>query len=198
MTRHVLSLVVCLTVFSGSGFAQQQPRPGPRPETPAAPAAPQAPSRPGVPGAPAAPGAPAVPPAPPAPPVVDPSAGGQPVNIRLDLSITDQQGTTPSAPKTVTLLLADRSLNQIRSSFEDRSLDVDARPTIVDGRIRLYMSIQSEPRRTPDNSNPAQWRQNQRITVIVESGKPLVVMESVDPASNNRKTTIEVKATILK
>jgi hypothetical protein len=120
------------------------------------------------------------------------------VNIRLDLSITDQQGTTPSAPKTVTLLLADRSLNQIRSSFEDRSLNVDARPTIVDGRIRLYMSIQSEPRRTPDNSNPMQWRQNQNITVIVENGKPLVVMESIDPASNNRKTSIEVKATILK
>ena len=116
----------------------------------------------------------------------------------MDLSIADQQGTTPSAPKTVTLLLADRSLNQIRSSFEDRSLDVDARPTIVDGRIRLFMSIQIEPRRTPDNTSPALWRQSQRITVIVENGKPLVVMESTEPASNNRKTSIEVKATILK
>jgi hypothetical protein len=191
MTRHVLSLLVCLAVCSGSGFAQQQPRPPSSPASPA-PAAAQAPSRL------SAPGAPALPTAPPAPPVVDQSAGGQPVNIRLDLSIADQQGPTPSAPKTVTLLLADRSLNQIRSSFEDRNLNVDARPTIVDGRIRLYMSIQSEPRRTPDNSSPAQWRQNQSITVIVESGKPLVVMESTDPASNNRKTSIEVKATILK
>jgi hypothetical protein len=188
MTRHIPSIVVCTIVLSVSVFAQQSPQ---APRTPAAPAAPSAPQ------SPASPAAPSAPPAPQAP--RDPSAGGQPVNIRVDLSITDQQGTTPSAPKTVTLLLADRSMNQIRSSFEDRSLNIDARPVIVDGRIRLSLSIQSEPRPTPDKSNPVQLRQNhQNITVIVENGKPLVVMESTDPASNNRKMSIEVKATILK
>ena len=38
---------------------------------------------------------------------------------------------------------------------------------------------------------------NQSLTVIVESGKPLVVVENSDPA-NNRKLSVEVKATIIK
>jgi hypothetical protein len=192
MTRHVLSLVVCLAVLGGSGFAQQPGRPAPRPATPAAPAAPQAPRAPSVPRAPQPPAAPG------APPAVDESAGGQPVNIRVDVAITDQVGGTTSPAKTMTLLLADRSRNQVRSGFDDRTLNIDARPIIVDGRIRLSINIQSEPlSKTNDSMAILSMRQTQNITMMLENGKPLMVFENADPASK-RKLTIEVKATILK
>ena len=96
------------------------------------------------------------------------------------------------------MLLADRSFNQLRSSFEDRTLNIDARPTIVDGRVRLMLNIQSEPlMRNPDPFAVLSQRQNQSLTTILENGKALVVMESTDRASK-RKVTVEVKATILK
>jgi hypothetical protein len=40
-------------------------------------------------------------------------------------------------------------------------------------------------------------RQTQKITMMLENGKPLVVFENAGPTSK-RKLTIEVKATILK
>lgn len=49
------------------------------------------------------------------------------------------------------------------------------------------------PPRPTDNT--LNW--NQALTVLVENGKPLVAVENSD-AANNRKLTIEVKATILK
>jgi hypothetical protein len=193
MTRHVLLLVVCLAVLGGSGFAQQPPKPPSSPASPAAPRVPQAPRAPSVPGAPQPPNAPA------APPAVDESAGGQPVNIRVEVAINDQVGGTISPPKTMTLLLADRSRNQVRSGFDDRTLNIDARPTIVDGRVRLSINIQSEPlSKTPaDSFASMNMRQTQNITVMLDNGKPLVIFENADPTSK-RKLTIEVKATILK
>jgi hypothetical protein len=145
-----------------------------------------------VPSGPAVPGAPA------APPYVDDSAGGQPVNIRVEVAITDQVGGTTSPAKTMTLLLADRSRNQVRSGFDDRTLNIDARPIIVDSRVRLSINIQSEPlSKTPDPFAFMSLRQTQNITMMLENGKPLVVFENADPTSK-RKLTIEVKATILK
>jgi hypothetical protein len=156
----------------------------------AAPAA-QAPGKPPAPGA-----SPARPPAPPAVPErrTDPSDGGQLVNVRLDISITDQTGPGAVQPKVLTLLLADRSLSQVRSSFEDRAIKVDARPTIMDGRIRLTLTMESQ-RSTANGPATLVW--NQGFTVLVENAKPLVVVENSDVATN-RKLTIEVKATILK
>ena len=78
---------------------------------------------------------------------------------------------------------------------------MDARPTIVDGKIKLALSlsIDNSTLMALMDSKPASNARNwsQSMTVIVESGKPLVVVENSDPA-NNRKLSIEVKATILK
>jgi hypothetical protein len=38
---------------------------------------------------------------------------------------------------------------------------------------------------------------NQSLTVILQSGKPLIVSQAADPVSD-RKVVVEVKATILK
>jgi hypothetical protein len=165
----LLSLCFCL----GNAAYAQNPAPAPRQGSRIATPAPP----------------PAAPPA-----VVDPSAGGQLVNIRLDLSVLDQVGTAPPAPKTLTVLLADRQLSQVRSIFDDRTLNVDARPTIIDGHIRVSLTIDTTKVASP-NAFVGPGRQS--ITCILESGKSLVVLESADPATN-RKMTIEVKATILK
>lgn len=183
MRRHVGMLVLGLIAFAPAAFAQAPPAQA----APAAQRAVQEKLRQEVERSQA-----------PVKVAVDSSAGGQPVNIRLDLSITDQVGGVAAPSKTLMMLLADKSFNQLRSSFEDRTLNIDAKPTIVDGRVRLFLNIQSEPlMRNPDPFAVLSQRQNQSLTTILENGKALVVMESTDPASK-RKVTVEVKATILK
>src|SRR5687767_3062878 len=68
-------------------------------------------------------------------------AEGQPVNVRLDLTITDQRGDTPAISKTVTMTVADRHHGRIRTQGDVRTpqgfrpviLNVDANATIVQG-----------------------------------------------------------------
>jgi hypothetical protein len=133
-------------------------------------------------------------PAPAAPPVPE---AGLPVNIRLDVAIVDQVGNNPLPPKTLTLMLADRSNSNTRASFSDRTVNMDARPTIVNDRIRMTVTISVDPPKNQGDPFQA-GRQMQMLTSILESGKALVVMESVDPSDNNRKMMIELKATIQK
>lgn len=165
----------------------------------------QQPAAPVPPAIPAAPAAPA-PPAPPAPPP-DPELGGQPINIRLDVSVIDQTGAGIPRPKSLMVMLVDRAMGRTRAAFEDRSIAVDARPTIVDGRIRAYLTIQSERARNspfmavvPGSSQPAEdhtinWRNS--FSLLLENGKPMLALETND-AVTKRKTSIEVKATIQK
>ena len=121
--KRFVALFVLLFAIPAAG---QQP---PTPKGPALPIAPQAPA----------------PPAPPLPPVINPESGGQAVNVRLDVTVTDQGSAAPTQPKTVMVILADRATARTRGAFEDRSISVDARPTIVDGRIRVNLTIESRP-----------------------------------------------------
>jgi hypothetical protein len=160
---------------------------------------------PAVPARPAGPVAPA-PPAPPAPPA-DPELGGQPINIRLDVSVIDQVGAGIPQPKSLMVMLVDRAMGRTRAAFQDRSIAVDARPTIVDGRIRAYLTIQSE--RSPNSpfmpvmpganepreDHTINWRNS--FSLLLENGKPMLALETND-AVTKRKTSIEVKATIQK
>src|SRR5687767_3191899 len=168
-------------------------------------AAQRQPAQPAQPAAPAAPAAP-VPPAPPAPPA-DPELGGQPINIRLDVSVIDQTGAGTAQPKSLMVMLVDRAMGRTRAAFQDRSIAVDARPTIVDGRIRAYLTIQSERSRSsgfmpvmPGGNEPVEdhtinWRNS--FSLLLENGKPMLALETND-AVTKRKTSIEVKATIQK
>jgi hypothetical protein len=165
---------------------------------------PAAPARPAVPAAPAAP----APPAPPTPPA-DPELGGQPINIRLDVSVIDQVGAGIPQPKSLMVMLVDRAMGRTRAAFQDRSIAVDARPTIVDGRIRAFLTIQSERSRNssfvavpgmtashPDaEDHTINWRNS--FSLLLENGKPMLALETND-AVTKRKTSIEVKATIQK
>ena len=78
-------------------------------------------------------------------------------------------------------------------------LNVDARPLVsVDGPIQLDLTLEYAPVR--NGADPAAKRPtgiNQSQTVILQSGKPLIVAQAADPVSD-RKVIVEVKATILK
>jgi hypothetical protein len=143
------------------------------------------------------------PPAEAAPPTARPEPTGQPVNIKLDITITDQTGPGEPLRKVVTLIVADRGIGSIRSTGSVRTqgrvqINVDARPTIVQsGAIRLTMGLEYNPR-TLGNDAPTEWSSlNEQLGVVLEPGKPLVVSQAADPASD-RKITVELRATILK
>ena len=63
-------------------------------------------------------------------------------------------------------------------------------------RIMLGSSTSPSRARTPTTSE-GQGSLNQRLTLLVESGKPTVVSQASDPTSE-RKMTVELTATILK
>jgi hypothetical protein len=219
MKRHFGVLLAGFIVFSVLDAAAQQPQPAtPTPPRTIQYIAPQA-----VPAPP--PARPQVVPAPPPPvrqgvPVtssrervttaVDESAGGQPVNIRVEVTIVDQTSTGQPVRRVINILAADRSFARIRSLFTDtmeptainapgarspdnRRVDVDARPRIVGNSIRVELVIQNN---ALGSGNPLlNWTQS--FTVFLENGKVATPIESTDP-STSRKMSIEVKATILK
>lgn len=128
---------------------------------------------------------------------------GQPVNIKLDLTITDQTGPGDPLRKVVTLVVADRHSGSIRSTGSVRSqgrvqINVDARPQILQsGAIRLTLGLEYNPR-TLGNDSPTEWSSlNEQIGVVLQPGKPLVVSQAADPASD-RKISVEVLASVLK
>jgi hypothetical protein len=97
------------------------------------------------------------------------------------------------------VMLVDRAMGRTRAAFQDRSIAVDARPTITEGRIRVYLTIQSEGAPSfgpPTERDPTiNWRNS--FSLLLENGKPMLALETND-AVTKRKMSIEVKATIQK
>ena len=175
---------------------------------PRAPATPRSATPPVPPAAPAAPGEPA----PPVPPPAPPRRVGQPVNIKIDVTITDQNGAAPAVKKTVAVVTADGLMGRIRSTANYRAigntpLNVDAEPEILsDGKIRVRVNLQYS---LPGNIGTGQpdavsgagpllaTEIQENLSLVLESGKPIIAAQSADPVGD-RQVTIEVKATILK
>jgi hypothetical protein len=146
-------------------------------------------------------------PAPPAP--ASPRREGQPVNIKIDFTITDQRGGAPPIKRSLTLLVADERTGYIRTQSQviqvgNVPLNVDASPTVLsDGKIRLGFNLQYDwP--APLEANAVSTRGtvvstslHDQMSVILESGKPLVAAQSADPIGD-RQVTVEVKATVLR
>jgi hypothetical protein len=140
---------------------------------------------------------------------------GQPVNVRLDLTITDQAGPGEPAKKTMSMIVADRAAGSIRTIGNNvrAMLNVDATPQILsNGSIRVILGLEYNPRQAAGSGATAKGPSgetvsvpeipggsslNQRVTIVVEPGKPLVLSQAADPISD-RKITVEVRATILK
>src|SRR5215831_10453960 len=193
----IRTFVITLTLAAaGAVSALAQPTPAaPRTQTTPRPAAPPAPPAP-----PAAPGEPAPPPPPPAPP----RRVGQPVNVKVDVTITDRSGgSTPAATKTVSVVTADGLGGRIRTvanySATNAPLNVDVEPEILDdGKIRVRLNLQySLPRRgnEPEVTSAGTLRVTdiqENLSLVLENGKSLVAAQSADPVGD-RQVTIEVK-----
>jgi hypothetical protein len=140
-------------------------------------------------------------------------APGQPLNIKLDLTITDQAGPGEPAKRTVTMIVADRQNGSIRSTGNQvqARMFVDASPRILpNGNVQVILGLEYNPRQ-PTTDKPAEnfpqippgpastggSSLNQRITMILEPNKPLVISQAADPVTD-RKITVEVRAAILK
>ena len=135
---------------------------------------------------------------------------GQPINIRVDLTLTDQRGGAQPIKRTVTVLAADGYTGSIRTSSQvvgipsPVPLNVDASPTLLaDGKLRLSINLQYDWPATPDGASPrgigsvTTTSLHDQLMMILESGKPMIVAQSADPVGD-RQVTVEVKATVLR
>jgi hypothetical protein len=138
-----------------------------------------------------------------------PAKPGQPVNIRIDVTINDARGAQPPVTKVVSLTAADGGTAFIRSTAEAPfgaktenlraiPLHVDATPRIEGSKIRLKFSLEynavdlgGETRQYP------KMEIKQNLALVLENEKPLVIAETPDPVSD-RRVSVEVKATILR
>jgi hypothetical protein len=134
-----------------------------------------------------------------------PQPQGQSVNIKIDLTITDQDGRGEPAKRTVSMIVADRMNGFIRSSAQVIGgrvviLNVDASPVILrDGALRLGLALEYLPKPTSEaaSSGATLASLNERLTLIVTPGKPMIVSQAADPTSD-RKIAVEVLATMQK
>lgn len=132
-------------------------------------------------------------------------------NVQIELSLTDQLGANPAEKKTVSMIASSGSWGKVRSAGTIRPdgdvpyavvLNVDARPFVsIEGPVQLELTFEYVPlKSTGDVKEGARQRPsgiNQSQTVILQSGKPLIVSQAADPISD-RKVIVEVKATVLK
>jgi hypothetical protein len=214
MTARLIVLTVLMAAIPvGSATAQSHPAaaeallvtavepeqapPPPPPPPPAPPAAtPRAPRG----RTPAAQPPPPAPPAPPAPP-----REGKPINVKVEVTITDKRPGATAITKTVTLVGGDSLRGSIRSEGRtpqnNTPLNVDVEPTILpDGKIRVGLNLQYDVLGQSEGTAvfPAPVTQiRDSVTMILESGKPMIVAQSADPVSD-RQVTVEVKATVLR
>lgn len=130
-------------------------------------------------------------------------------NVQIELTLTDQATNATPDKKTVSMVVSSGSWGKIRSAGSffpvgDRpigvDLNVDARPFVsIEGPIQLELTLNYSPPGGPGRDNVATARTgiNQSLTVILQSGKPLIISQAADPVSD-RKVVVEVKATVLK
>ena len=141
-------------------------------------------------------------------------------NVKVDVTISEQGGTSAASKKVLSLVVADGRWGSVRS--------MSTGPTVADNRKNLPLSADVNATLTPDqrvllelrftyssyvsgaSSAPSGNAEADRartalsvadltenLTVLLTSGAPAIVARSADAASD-RTVTVEVKAEILK
>lgn len=158
---------------------------------------------------------PAPAPAPATTQAVQPAPTPRPVpsaTIRIELTITasDARGTVIGTPKTAVIHVVDRDNGRLRMGRSANTtsppnigspvpvLNVDVQPEILrDGRVRVGLSLEFRPEALPEPEKNEPLHINQRLSAILEDGKPFVVAQSPD-AGTDRSVKVQLKATIVK
>jgi hypothetical protein len=145
------------------------------------------------------------------PRIIAPGARGQLINIRVEVTITDQRGADKPVVKNASMTVADGERGSVRTTaqvpsfskspaFAEVPLNLDAGPRVLEGgKIRLELGLAYDliDTNVPDEARRPVTEIRETLAVILENGKPLVVTQSADPVSE-RKVTLEVKATVLR
>ena len=130
-------------------------------------------------------------------------------NVQVELTLSDHIGTQPPDKKTVSMIVSSGNWGKVRSAGNVMTpgippfvvdLNVDARPFVtMEGQIQLELTLAYRPPEvtTRETMKATPSGLNQSQTVVLQSGKPLVISQAADPI-NDRKMIVEVKATILK
>src|SRR4029079_6002084 len=133
-------------------------------------------------------------PAPPPPP----RRRGKDLNIQIELTINDQSGNAAPEKRVASMLVGDGESRRIRSLAFVAVLNVDARPEVLENdRILVELGVEyraQPPEGVPPPKVPASM--NESLTVILQNGKPQLVSQASDPASD-RKMTIEIRASVI-
>jgi hypothetical protein len=129
---------------------------------------------------------------------------GRDVNVQVEITIGDQTGSAAPEKRVVSMIVADFKFGRIRSSappsppMNPATLNIDAAPEVLDNdRIQLSLTIEYLPVLPEAASQRRPALLNETLTVILQSGKPMLVSQAADPVTD-RKMTVEVKATVLK
>ena len=200
MSQRLVLVMAALAIAASPALAQTTKARTPKPSAAAANDQPPPPPAPGQPAATRA----ATPPPPPPPP--PPIRRGQPINIKIDVVITDQRGAAAATKKTLSVIVGDQQNGMIRSeslipNVGSVPLHVDAEPEILpDGKIRLRFSLNYDlpsEQSAPAPERVAKTSIRESLALILENGKPLTVTQSADPVGD-RQVMVEVKATVLK
>lgn len=123
-------------------------------------------------------------------------------NIQLELTITDTLNGTPTT-KTVSMVILNGSSGMIRTAgaTNDHFLNVDAVATAYQSGligVRLSFEFTPPPSANAEGRRTVQApRLNESLTVMVTDGKPLVISQSADAASD-RTVTASITARVLK
>jgi glucose/arabinose dehydrogenase len=137
-----------------------------------------------------------------------------PVNVRIEITITDTRPDAPAIVKSVTKTVADRSMVRIRTGgevatklgFRPVVLNVDSLPRVIpvpgtmtpSNKMRVDITIEYRPvAGEADTEKATTPTINESLTVILEDGKSMLISESADPVTD-RKVKVEAKATILR
>jgi hypothetical protein len=200
--RKMLCVYLLIAVVVPPASAQLLPTPAGPPILSEQPPPPPLEGQPPPPqGAPKAGQKPAPTPAVPQPPAPGPPRRrGRDVNIQIELTITDQLGASKPEARVVSMIVADGALGRIRSSAERavEKLNVDAMPELLEGdRLSVQLTLEYVPPPPDSTSVRRPSALTEMLTVILQSGRPMLISQAADPIAD-RKTTVEVKATIIK
>lgn len=131
---------------------------------------------------------------------------GLPINVRVDVKITDERPGLAPITKMLGVTVADGESGMVRSTteatfggqaqFRSVPLNVDARPRLEGNRIRLRLSLEYKFV-DPADGKAATHHVSEHLSLMLESGRTVRAAESADPLTD-RKVSLDVTATVLK